>query len=141
MVALASRANLVVDAVVAGGARLLRQPRRSAPPDAPTAASASEPRDAGIENFLVDLTGATGGSVIDGTSGSRLEGAFVAALREFRTRYQLSYTPTGVDRRRLASPRGAGAPSRCNDPRPPGVYAIVSATTPTWHPDSHPSSG
>ena len=34
VVALASRANLVVDAVVAGGARLLRQPRRSAPPTA-----------------------------------------------------------------------------------------------------------
>ena len=97
VVALASRANLVVDAVVAGGARLLRQPRRSPPPVA-AAASASEPRDAGIENFLVDLTAATGGSVIDGSGGSRLEGAFVAALREFRTRYQLSYTPTGVDR-------------------------------------------
>ena len=35
--------------------------------------------------------------MIDGSGGSRLEGAFVAALREFRTRYQLSYTPTGVD--------------------------------------------
>jgi VWFA-related protein len=114
VVALASRANLVVDAVVAGGARLLRQPRqprRSPPPTAAvptaavptatvptaTAAAVTEPRDAGVENFLVDLTGATGGSVIDGSSGSRLEGAFVAALREFRTRYQLSYTPAGVD--------------------------------------------
>ena len=95
VVALASRANLVVDAVVAGGARLVRQPRRSPPIAA--AASASEPRDAGIESFLADLTAATGGSVIDGSGGSRLEGAFVAALREFRTRYQLSYTPTGVD--------------------------------------------
>ncbi len=97
VVALASRANLVVDAVVAGGARLLRQSRRSAPPATVTPA-ATEPRDAGVENFLVDLTGATGGSVVDGSSGSRLEGAFVAALREFRTRYQLSYTPAGVDR-------------------------------------------
>jgi VWFA-related protein len=95
VIALASRANLVVDAVVAGGARLLRQPRRSPPPAA--APSASEPRDAGVDNFLVDLTAATGGSVIDGSGGSRLEGAFVAALSEFRTRYQLSYTPTGVD--------------------------------------------
>ena len=60
VVALASRANLVVDAVVAGGARLLHQPRRSPPPIA-AAASVSEPRDAGIENFLVDLTAATGG--------------------------------------------------------------------------------
>ena len=95
VVALASRANLVVDAVVAGGARLVRQPHRSPPIAA--AASASEPRDAGIESFLADLTAATGGSVIDGSGGSRLEGAFVAALREFRTRYQLSYTPTGVE--------------------------------------------
>ena len=114
VIAQASRANLVVDAVVAGGGRLLRQqPRRPSPSPAPAgstasavvpptaaaaAAAATEPRDAGIENFLVDLTGATGGSVIDGSSGSRLEGAFIAALREFRTRYQLSYTPTGVDR-------------------------------------------
>jgi len=96
VVALASRANLVVDAVVAGGARLLHQPRRAPQPIA-EAASASEPRDAGVESFLGDLTAATGGSVIDGSGGSRLEGAFVAALREFRTRYQLSYTPTGVD--------------------------------------------
>jgi VWFA-related protein len=105
VVAQASRANLVVDAVVAGGARLLRQtPRRPAPGAAPAgpaaapAAAVAEPRDAGIESFLVDLTAATGGSVIDGSSGSRLEGAFITALREFRTRYQLSYTPTGVDR-------------------------------------------
>ena len=98
VIALASRANLVVDAIVAGGARLLRQGRRPAPAAASTSASASEPRDAGVENFLVDFTAATGGSVIDGSGGSRLEGAFVAALREFRTRYQLSYTPTGVDR-------------------------------------------
>jgi VWFA-related protein len=95
VVALASRANLVVDAVVAGGARLVGKSRRPAP--LAGASASNEPRDAGVENFLVDLTGATGGSIIDGSSGSRLEGAFVAALREFRTRYQLSYTPTGVD--------------------------------------------
>jgi VWFA-related protein len=105
VIAQASRANLVVDAVVAGGARLLRQqPRRPSSAAAPAgpsgspAAATTEPRDAGIENFLVDLTSGTGGSVIDGSSGSRLEGAFIAALREFRTRYQLSYTPSGVDR-------------------------------------------
>ena len=96
VVALASRANLVVDAVVAGGARLVGKSRRPAPAEA-AASAPGEPRDAGVENFLVDLTGATGGSIIDGSSGSRLEGAFVAALREFRTRYQLSYTPAGVD--------------------------------------------
>lgn len=36
--------------------------------------------------------------MVDGAGGSRLERAFVEALREFRTRYQLSYTPNGVDR-------------------------------------------
>jgi VWFA-related protein len=110
VIALASRANLVVDAVVAGGARLVRQqPRRVPGAGASSGAGASAntgadgspapaPRDAGVDSFLVDLTAGTGGSVIDGSSGSRLEGAFVAALREFRTRYQLSYTPSGVDR-------------------------------------------
>ncbi len=102
VVALASRANLVVDAVVAGGARLVGKSRRPAPAEAAAPGDSrdgapGEPRDAGVGNFLVDLTGATGGSIIDGSSGSRLEGAFVAALREFRTRYQLSYTPAGVD--------------------------------------------
>jgi VWFA-related protein len=87
---LASRANLVVDAVVAGGARLIGQ--RGKPPQT------GAPADARLEDFLVDVTQATGGSVVDGSSGSRLEGAFVAALKEFRTRYQLSYTPTDVDR-------------------------------------------
>jgi VWFA-related protein len=101
VVDLASRANLVVDAVVAGGARLIGQPRRAAPASgaAPgTPASGAVPPDAGVEDFLVHLTTATGGRVVDGSSGSRMEGAFVEALREFRTRYQLSYTPSGVDR-------------------------------------------
>jgi VWFA-related protein len=94
VLALASRANLVVDAVVAGGARLLGQRGRAPQVDAAAGAAA----DAGVEDFLVAVTQATGGSVVDGSSGSRLEGAFVAALKEFRTRYQLSYTPTDVDR-------------------------------------------
>ena len=100
VLAMASRANLVVDAVVAGG----RLPAPRAPftgaalaPPTPSAAAAA-PRDAGVEHFLSTLAGATGGRVVDGSGGSRLEAAFVAALREFRTRYQLSYTPTGVDR-------------------------------------------
>lgn len=99
VLSLASRANLVVDAVVAGGARLLgqRRPPRPTGTAAPAAAGAAPP-DARLEDFLVDVTQATGGSVIDGSSGSKLEGAFVAALKEFRTRYQLSYTPTDVDR-------------------------------------------
>jgi len=96
VIALASRANLVVDAVVAGAAsRSVTQPRWNA-----TSASvhpSGGPRDAGVETFLSDVTYATGGSRLDGSTGSRLESAFVAALKEFRTRYQLSYTPTGVE--------------------------------------------
>jgi VWFA-related protein len=88
---LASRANLVVDAVVVGGPRLLNR-RPEGPP------AAGGPTDQGVEDFLLGVTNATGGRVVDGSGGSKLEAAFVAALREFRTRYQLSYTPTGVDR-------------------------------------------
>ena len=47
--------------------------------------------------FLVDLTDATGGRLIEGAGGSRLSSAFVDALKAFRTRYQLTYTPSGVD--------------------------------------------
>ena len=99
VVDLAARANLVVDAVVAGGARLVGQPRRAVPagPAVALAGIQASP-DAGVEDFLVHLTTATGGRVVDGSSGSRMESAFVEALREFRTRYQLSYTPAGVDR-------------------------------------------
>jgi VWFA-related protein len=105
VLALTSRANLVVDAVVAGGGRLLGSapPGRTAartpvPTGAALDAATATPRDAGVEDFLLGLTASTGGRIVDGSAGSRLEAAFVAALREFRTRYQLSYTPTGVDR-------------------------------------------
>ena len=139
VVALASRANLVVDAVVAGGARLLRQPRRAPQPIA-AAASAGGPRDAGVESFLGDLTAATGGSVIDGSGGSRLEGAFVAALREFRTRYQLSYTPTGVDHAGWHPLDVQGAPPGCNASTSPARgIRNSSADNPHGNPtDTHP---
>ena len=84
------------DAVVAGSAKLPMQKRLGGLQA--KAHPGEEPRDSGVDTFLYDLTYATGGATFDGSSGSRLEGAFVAALREFRTRYQLSYTPTGVDR-------------------------------------------
>jgi VWFA-related protein len=93
---LASRANLVVDAVVVGGARLLN--RRAEAPAPAAAGPAAVSAGWGVEDFLLGVTGATGGRVVDGSGGSKLEAAFVAALKEFRTRYQLSYTPTGVDR-------------------------------------------
>ncbi|HEY8548542.1 MAG TPA: VWA domain-containing protein [Vicinamibacterales bacterium] len=96
VLALATRANLVADAVVVGSARLLAAARR-----APAAPPSGEPiafADTGVEDFLVDLTRTTGGKVVDGGGGSRLASVFAQALREFRTRYQLSYTPTGVDR-------------------------------------------
>jgi Ca-activated chloride channel family protein len=95
VIALASRANLVVDAVVAGTVKLPMQKRLNGIQG--SAHATEEPRDAGVDTFIYDLTYATGGATFDGSGGSRLEAAFVAALREFRTRYQLSYTPTGVD--------------------------------------------
>ena len=66
----AKRSNAVVYAVTAAGAR-----RRSP---------------------LQDLADATGGQMLKVASGSDLRGAFARILREFRSRYILSYSPQGV---------------------------------------------
>jgi VWFA-related protein len=94
VLALASRSNLVADGVVVGGTRE-SSGRRETPPERP----AGEPvlGDAGVEDFLPELTRVTGGRMVDGGGGSRLAAAFAAALKGFRERYQLSYTPTNVD--------------------------------------------
>jgi len=47
-------------------------------------------------SLLRDLGRATGGNVFDVTSMAHLEDAFRAVLDEFRHRYLVSYTPTGV---------------------------------------------
>lgn len=51
-------------------------------------------RDAG--NFLEQLTSESGGRVLFATSDADLTAAFTRTLAEFRDRYVLSYTPTGV---------------------------------------------
>lgn len=48
--------------------------------------------------FLRDIAAATGGKVLEVQSSDRLEAAFVQILAEFRQRYLLSYTPTGVEK-------------------------------------------
>ncbi len=96
VLSLASKANLVAEAVVVGSPRLLAERRRGA--RQPAGGDAALRSDAGVEDFLVELTRATGGEIVDGAGGSKLASAFVGALREFRERYQLSYTPAGVER-------------------------------------------
>lgn len=47
--------------------------------------------------FLTELTAITGGRVRDGEAGEGLAGAFAQALAQFRTRYEISYTPANPD--------------------------------------------
>jgi Ca-activated chloride channel homolog len=93
VVTLARRSSAVVDAIVVANRRLRTERRRTEA----EAASQSPAADDDVGRFLVDLTDATGGRVIEGAGGSRLSSAFVDALKTFRTRYQLTYTPSGVD--------------------------------------------
>ncbi len=93
IVALARRSSVVIDAIVVANRRLRTERRRSEAEAAAQAPAADED----VGRFLVDLTDATGGRVIEGSGGSRLSTAFVDALKTFRTRYQLTYTPAGVD--------------------------------------------
>ena len=58
------------------------------------AVSAAEPGQA--PRFLRELVNASGGKVFEVTAGERLQSAFVQILDEFRQRYLLSYSPTGV---------------------------------------------
>lgn len=52
--------------------------------------------EGGSPRFLRDVTEETGGKVLEVKSNDRLEAAFVQILEEFRQRYLLSYSPTGV---------------------------------------------
>ena len=60
------------------------------------AVSAAEPGEGAT--FLRDITSATGGKVFEVGADERLQSAFVQILDEFRQRYLLSYSPTGVAR-------------------------------------------
>jgi VWFA-related protein len=55
-------------------------------------------RGSGRSEFLRDLSGQTGGSVVEIASTTDLQKTFVGILDEFRQRYLLSYTPRGVSR-------------------------------------------
>jgi len=59
------------------------------PPASPSPAALMEP-------FLPALAKETGGTYVDAQHTSRLQELFTAILREFRTRYVLTYTPEGV---------------------------------------------
>jgi hypothetical protein len=51
---------------------------------------------AGESRFLRDLTETSGGRLMRGDGNENLGGVFVKILDEFRQRYVLTYTPTGV---------------------------------------------
>ncbi len=48
------------------------------------------------QSFLRDLTGVTGGDLIEVKGTTDVEATFLRLLNEYRQRYLLSYTPTGV---------------------------------------------
>jgi hypothetical protein len=47
--------------------------------------------------FLRDLTSATGGRLYEIEKTTNLSAVFLSVLEEFRHRYLVSYTPTGVE--------------------------------------------
>ena len=55
-------------------------------------------RGSGRSEFLRDLSGQTGGGVVEIASSTDLQKTFVGILDEFRQRYVLSYTPRAVSR-------------------------------------------
>jgi VWFA-related protein len=83
----ARRSDIVIDGVVVGE----RAPAGVFGSGAPSRAPASD--DAA--NFLALVTAATGGRILDGSRGERLSNAFVDALRSFRDRYEITYSPEG----------------------------------------------
>jgi VWFA-related protein len=50
-----------------------------------------------MEPFLDALTADTGGKVLNAERSEQLQDAFVGIVKEFRSRYLLTYTPKGVD--------------------------------------------
>lgn len=78
-----------------------------------TMAAPTGPKDAAVPRFLKEVTAVTGGRLLDASEPRRLRDLFGQAVREMKTRYVLSYTPTGVERTgwhaltvRLVSRRG-----------------------------------
>jgi VWFA-related protein len=107
--ALARGSDAVVDAIVAGelaasGPGFLRvsegipsrQSRRTQPTLSTASATPTEETRLTAERFLTNLTGLTGGLVVDG-DGDGLAASFAASLARFRTRYEIIYTATSAD--------------------------------------------
>ena len=59
---------------------------------------ASAPRTRLMERFLDALAGETGGQVLNAGRAEQLHDRFVEIMTEFRTRYLITYSPTGVER-------------------------------------------
>lgn len=84
----ARRSDMVIDSVIVGD----RSSADFAAKD-PSGRGQIDPDDA--DYFLGLVTAATGGRVLDGSRGERLSNAFVEALRSFRERYEITYSPEG----------------------------------------------
>ncbi len=59
---------------------------------------ASAPRTRLMERFLDTLAQDTGGQVLNAARAEQLHDRFVEIMTEFRTRYLITYSPTGVER-------------------------------------------
>jgi VWFA-related protein len=84
----ARRSEVVIDGVVVSSAPL--PPRGGVPTGQPARDSDDS------ERILQRVTAATGGQLLDGSRGERLSSAFVEALRSFRQRYEITYSPAGA---------------------------------------------
>jgi VWFA-related protein len=80
--ALARTSDAVVDAVVTG---------ETLSPSSPSAADEGRLTS---ERFLGALTSQTSGQILDGDAGDGLAAAFETSLAHFRSRYEITYTPT-----------------------------------------------
>jgi VWFA-related protein len=83
----ARRSDIVIDGVVVG------EEARAAPGRPPTNRAPIDRDEA--SRFLARATAASGGRLLDGSRGERLSDAFVEAVRSFRQRYEITYSPTG----------------------------------------------
>jgi VWFA-related protein len=95
VIEVAKRTDAIIYAVAVGRQETVIQTRVNHRGDpSGTARRTIMVKDAG--EFLESLTEETGGRVLFATSTGDLRGAFTKTLAEFRDRYILSYTPTGV---------------------------------------------
>ena len=100
--ALARTSDAVVDAVVTSQ-RTMADPgqttienRRGRPVFRVSPETSAQRRRLAAQDFLSGLTAMTGGQVFDGDAGGGLAAAFEASLAQFRTRYEITYTPTSA---------------------------------------------